>query len=74
MRPILQTRTLICGPCQSNDFIRKLWLPRPLITAGRFTRESAIARAEEMPGELPAFGRLFISNVCDRTFPGGFIC
>ncbi|EIW56407.1 NADH:flavin oxidoreductase/NADH oxidase [Trametes versicolor FP-101664 SS1] len=47
---------------ESNDFIRKLWLPRPLITAGRYTRELAIARAEEIPGELPAFGRLFISN------------
>ncbi|KAI0633057.1 NADH:flavin oxidoreductase/NADH oxidase [Trametes polyzona] len=46
---------------ESNDFIRKLWLPRPLITAGRYTRESAIARAEET-GELTAFGRLFISN------------
>ncbi|KAI0830333.1 hypothetical protein BC628DRAFT_1357469 [Trametes gibbosa] len=46
---------------ESNDFIRKLWLPRPLITAGRYTRESAIARCEET-GELVAFGRLFISN------------
>ncbi|KAH9852603.1 NADH:flavin oxidoreductase/NADH oxidase [Lenzites betulinus] len=46
---------------ESNDFIRKLWLPRPLITAGRYARESAIARCEET-GELVAFGRLFISN------------
>ncbi|CDO77495.1 hypothetical protein BN946_scf184902.g29 [Trametes cinnabarina] len=46
---------------QSNDFIRKIWLPRPLVSAGRYTRESAIKRAEET-GELTAFGRLFISN------------
>ncbi|KAI0772352.1 NADH:flavin oxidoreductase/NADH oxidase [Trametes elegans] len=46
---------------ESNDFIRKLWLPRALITAGRYTRESAIQRAEET-GELIAFGRLFIAN------------
>ncbi|EIW56408.1 NADH:flavin oxidoreductase/NADH oxidase [Trametes versicolor FP-101664 SS1] len=46
---------------ESNDFIRKIWFPRPLISAGRYTRESAIARVEET-GELTAFGRLFISN------------
>ncbi|KAI0673190.1 NADH:flavin oxidoreductase/NADH oxidase [Trametes maxima] len=46
---------------ESNDFIRKLWLPRALVSAGRYTRETAIKRAEET-GELTAFGRLFISN------------
>ncbi|KAI9058709.1 NADH:flavin oxidoreductase/NADH oxidase [Trametes sanguinea] len=46
---------------ESNDFIRKIWLPRPLISAGRYTRESAIKRAEET-GELIAFGRLFLAN------------
>ncbi|CDO73612.1 hypothetical protein BN946_scf185014.g82 [Trametes cinnabarina] len=45
----------------SNDFIRNIWLPRPLISAGRYTRETAIQRAEQS-GELIAFGRLFISN------------
>ncbi|KAH9854278.1 NADH:flavin oxidoreductase/NADH oxidase [Lenzites betulinus] len=45
----------------SNDFIRKLWQPRPLISAGRFTRESAIARSEKT-GDLIAFGRLYIAN------------
>ncbi len=54
--------TFMDRAAQSNDFIRKIWLPRPLISAGRYTRESAIARAEET-GELTAFGRLFISNV-----------
>jgi NADPH2 dehydrogenase len=46
---------------ESNDFIRKIWAPRPIISAGAYTRESAIKRAET--GELTAFGRLFISNV-----------
>ncbi|KAI9065374.1 NADH:flavin oxidoreductase/NADH oxidase [Trametes sanguinea] len=45
----------------SNDFIRDIWLPRPLISAGRYTRETAIQCAEQT-GELIAFGRLFISN------------
>ncbi|KAI0373004.1 FMN-linked oxidoreductase [Pilatotrama ljubarskyi] len=45
----------------SNNFIRDIWLPRPLISAGRYNRESAIERAEQT-GELIAFGRLFISN------------
>ncbi|KAI0698175.1 NADH:flavin oxidoreductase/NADH oxidase [Cerioporus squamosus] len=46
---------------ESNDFLRKIWLPRPFMSAGRYTRESAIKRAEET-GELIAFGRRFISN------------
>ncbi|KJA28712.1 hypothetical protein HYPSUDRAFT_128550 [Hypholoma sublateritium FD-334 SS-4] len=45
---------------QSNDVFREIWAPRPLITAGGFTRESAIAYADK--GDLVAFGRLFISN------------
>ncbi|KAI0373005.1 FMN-linked oxidoreductase [Pilatotrama ljubarskyi] len=49
------------GKQESNDFIRDIWLPRPLISAGRYDRESAIKRAEET-GELIAFGRLFIAN------------
>ncbi|KAF8190891.1 hypothetical protein BJ912DRAFT_316140 [Pholiota molesta] len=46
---------------ESNDVFRKIWAPKPLITAGGFTRESAIKRADE-EGDLIAFGRLFISN------------
>ena len=46
---------------QSNDVFRKIWAPRPFITAGGFTRESAIAYADK--GDIIAFGRLFISNV-----------
>ncbi|KAI0362490.1 FMN-linked oxidoreductase [Trametes cingulata] len=46
---------------ESNDFIRDIWHPRPLISAGRYDRESAIKRAEET-GDLIAFGRRFIAN------------
>ncbi|EMD36589.1 hypothetical protein CERSUDRAFT_115624 [Gelatoporia subvermispora B] len=46
---------------ESNDFIRDIWLPRPLISAGGFTRELAIAQAEKT-GELVGVGRYFISN------------
>ncbi|EMD33584.1 hypothetical protein CERSUDRAFT_141794 [Gelatoporia subvermispora B] len=46
---------------ESNDFIRDIWLPRPLITAGGYTREAAIEQAEKT-GELIAVGRYFISN------------
>ena len=50
---------------QSNDFIRDIWLPRPLITAGRYYRKEAIERAEQT-GELIGMGRLFMSNVRNR--------
>ncbi|KAF9479076.1 FMN-linked oxidoreductase [Pholiota conissans] len=46
---------------ESNDIFRKIWAPKPLITAGGFTRQSAVKRADE-EGDLIAFGRLFISN------------
>ncbi|KAH9945547.1 NADH:flavin oxidoreductase/NADH oxidase [Amylocystis lapponica] len=46
---------------ESNDFIRKLWAPRPLVSAGGHTRRTALEAAER-PGELVAFGRLFIAN------------
>lgn len=48
--------------CQSNDFIRDIWRPRPLISAGGYTRETAIDVAEKK-GDLIAFGRSFIGNV-----------
>ncbi|KAJ3558433.1 hypothetical protein NM688_g936 [Phlebia brevispora] len=31
---------------QSNDFIRALWAPRPIISAGGYTRETALEVAE----------------------------
>ncbi|KAJ7146465.1 hypothetical protein C8R44DRAFT_757559 [Mycena epipterygia] len=45
----------------SNDFIRKIWGDRRLISAGGYTRETAIAAAEEK-GDLIAFGRPYIAN------------
>ncbi|KAI3613225.1 hypothetical protein WG66_001464 [Moniliophthora roreri] len=46
----------------SNDFLREIWKPKPLISAGGYTRESAIQQAEKHTNELIAFGRQFISN------------
>ncbi|KAF7347195.1 putative inactive dehydrogenase EasA [Mycena venus] len=45
----------------SNDFIRAIWGNRPLISAGGYTRETAIAAAEDK-GDLIAFGRGYIAN------------
>ncbi|EIW56409.1 NADH:flavin oxidoreductase/NADH oxidase [Trametes versicolor FP-101664 SS1] len=46
---------------ESNEFIRKIWQPRALVSAGGYTRERALQVAEET-GQLIAFGRPFISN------------
>ncbi|TBU40495.1 NADH:flavin oxidoreductase/NADH oxidase [Dichomitus squalens] len=48
-------------PGESNEFIRKIWLPKPLVTAGDYTRDSALRVAEET-GQVIAFGRSYISN------------
>ncbi|KAJ6550180.1 hypothetical protein B0H19DRAFT_1074053 [Mycena capillaripes] len=48
------------GKHESNDTLRALWAPRPLVRAGGFTRAGAIKAAES--GDLIAFGRLYISN------------
>ncbi|KAK7693086.1 hypothetical protein QCA50_002651 [Cerrena zonata] len=45
----------------SNDFIRNIWSPRPLISAGGYTRDLAIEWANTK-GDIIAFGRTFISN------------
>ncbi|KAJ4490725.1 NADH:flavin oxidoreductase/NADH oxidase [Lentinula aciculospora] len=53
------------SPSISNNFIRNIWLPRPLITAGKYTRDTAIKVAEEAVatrGELIAFGKVFLAN------------
>ncbi|EPS98168.1 hypothetical protein FOMPIDRAFT_1165705 [Fomitopsis schrenkii] len=47
-------------PDETNDFIREIWSPRPLISAGGHTRESALEFSAK--GDLVAFVRLFISN------------
>ena len=46
-----------------NDFISQLWAPKPLITAGGYTRDSAMERTQSNENELIAFGKLYISNV-----------
>ncbi|KAJ7610083.1 FMN-linked oxidoreductase [Roridomyces roridus] len=46
---------------QSNDFIRDIWGSRPLISAGGYTRETALATAQGK-GDLIAFGRPYIAN------------
>ncbi|KAJ7157353.1 hypothetical protein C8R46DRAFT_1114236 [Mycena filopes] len=45
----------------SNDFIREIWGDRPFISAGGYTRATAIAAAESK-SELVAFGRPYIAN------------
>ena len=50
----------------SNDFVREIWGKKPLISAGGYTRETAIAVAEEK-GDLVAFARGYIANVSIRT-------
>ncbi|KAK0189366.1 hypothetical protein F5146DRAFT_624089 [Armillaria mellea] len=46
---------------ENNDFIRKIWAPKPLISAGGYTRESGMKTADEK-GDLIAYGRWYISN------------
>jgi NADPH2 dehydrogenase len=53
---------------ESNDFLRHIWGSKPFISAGGYTRESAIARADKHSEELVAFGRQFISNVRSLFF------
>lgn len=50
------------GKDDSNDFIRKLWAPRPLIVAGGYKRDSALEATAQDENVLVAFGRYFISN------------
>ncbi|KAI0288226.1 NADH:flavin oxidoreductase/NADH oxidase [Russula brevipes] len=47
---------------ESNDFLRDIWTGKPWISAGGFTRDSALKQADER-GELVAFGRYYTSNV-----------
>jgi NADH:flavin oxidoreductase/NADH oxidase family protein len=47
---------------ESNDFLRTIWAGKPWISAGGFSRDSAIKQADEK-GELIAFGRYYTSNV-----------
>ncbi|KZV68715.1 FMN-linked oxidoreductase [Peniophora sp. CONT] len=47
---------------ESNDFVRALWSPKPLIVAGNFTRDTALEAAEKDDSTLVGMGRYFISN------------
>jgi len=55
-------RTTTSEPVETNQFLRDIWSPLPIISAGGYTREKAIAAADATTGVLIAFGRLFISN------------
>ncbi|TCD64954.1 hypothetical protein EIP91_003412 [Steccherinum ochraceum] len=44
----------------SNDFIRDIWAPRPLLSAGGYDREGGMKAAER--GDVVVYGRHFISN------------
>ncbi|KZT25907.1 FMN-linked oxidoreductase [Neolentinus lepideus HHB14362 ss-1] len=46
----------------SNDFVRDIWAPRPIISAGGYTREESFRSAEKYD-YLIAWGRYWISNV-----------
>ncbi|KAI0032139.1 hypothetical protein K488DRAFT_70890 [Vararia minispora EC-137] len=50
------------GVVRSNDFVDAVRLPRPVIHAGFFNRESAIKAADAKEGVLVGFARSFISN------------
>jgi NADPH2 dehydrogenase len=62
--PALEEREV---PEESNDFLRKIWAPRPFISCGLYTRETAIEAAEKM-GDIIAFGHHFTSNVRHSLF------
>jgi len=47
----------------SNNFIRTIWAPKRLITAGGYSRDLVSQLAEEYPNEMFAFGKYFLSNV-----------
>ncbi|KAI0826126.1 FMN-linked oxidoreductase [Irpex lacteus] len=49
------------APGESNEFIRKIWQPRPIISTGGYDRETAIDYAEKK-GYLIGFGRFYTSN------------
>ncbi|KAL1759413.1 hypothetical protein FB107DRAFT_270984 [Schizophyllum commune] len=46
---------------QSNDYLRKIWAPRPLVSCGAYSRILALEVAETK-GDIIAVGRPFVSN------------
>ncbi|KAJ2918835.1 hypothetical protein MD484_g1623, partial [Candolleomyces efflorescens] len=57
----IDTQGLADVPEESNDFLRQIWAPRPFISCGLYTRDSAIEGAEKK-GDIIAFGHHFTSN------------
>lgn len=49
-------------PNESIDFLRNIWKPRPFISCGGYTADTATERANN-DGDLVAFGHYFLSNV-----------
>ncbi|KAF6759863.1 NADH:flavin oxidoreductase/NADH oxidase [Ephemerocybe angulata] len=47
-------------PGESNEFLREIWAPRPYITNGDYTRETALKSAEREV--LVAFGKDFLAT------------
>jgi NADPH2 dehydrogenase len=47
----------------ANDFLRKIWAPKPYIADGGYNRDDAIALTDKNANELVAFGRHYTSNV-----------
>ena len=56
------TRTDDVSSSDSNNFLRDLWAPRPLISAGGFRPHEALEHADST-GDLIAFGRHYIAKV-----------
>ena len=51
---------------ESNEFIRKIWLPRPLLVGGGFSTDlPAALKAVEEEGVVMTFGRAYLANVSD---------
>lgn len=54
----------------NNEFARKIWAPRPFISAGGYSDAIGKAfKAAEERGVLIALGRAFVANVCISSFP-----
>lgn len=48
---------------ESNDFIRKIWSPNTVLSAGGYRNAEEVLKAAEKTGDVIALGRYFIPNV-----------
>jgi len=62
VEPWINGTETIESTSESNDFIREIWSPRPIISAGAYDSVEKVVKAANR-GELIAIGRYFISNV-----------